>query len=125
MSTVDVDAPEPKPAQTTASWAVTLYGIADSPEEARDIARAIVEKATSYGLRSGTASAPGLRADLTPAGIVPRPIPPDPTSAEAVQGVPHVKNTPLGADGLPDPAREAKTAKASAEPSAAGKSGKS
>lgn len=109
MATVDVDAPKPKEAVKPSSWSVTAYGVADSPEDARKAARAVVDAAKSHGLRSGTAAAPGLRADLTNAGIVARPLPPDPTSAEAVKGNGLVKNTPLGPDGLPDPTREVKT----------------
>lgn len=109
MATVDVDAPKPKEATAPSGWNVTVYGVADSPEDARKAARAVVDAAKSHGLRSGTVAAPGLRADLTNAGIVARPTPPDPQSAEAVKGNGLVKNTPLGPDGLPDPAREVKT----------------
>ena len=111
MGTVDVDAKVAKAPARSYSWSVSVYGIADSEKAAREAARSVVDAAKGNGLRSGNASAPGLRADLTSAGIVPRPETPDPTSEEAVQGVPYVKNTPLGSDGLPDPAREVKSYK--------------
>jgi hypothetical protein len=124
MGTVDVDAPVAKVQPTHASWSVTLYGVAEDAKEARDIVRDIVESAVGSGLRSGTASAPGLRADLTSAGIIPRPLPVDPTSAEAVNGVDSVKNTPLDAFGLPDPEREVKTYKRASDEPEAAKGGK-
>lgn len=121
MATVDVDAPQPKEAPRAYNWSATLHGIADSPEAARDAARAVVDAAVDEGLRSGSVSAIGLRGDLNSGGIIERPLPPDPTSEEAVKGNGLVKNTPLGPDGLPDPSREVKTYKAPSGTAGAGK----
>lgn len=123
MGTVDVDAPTPKEAPRSYQWSVTLYGEADSPEAARKAARAVVDTASDEGLQSGSAIAPGLRAELNEAGIIDRPLPPDPTSEAAVRGNGLVKNTPLNAKGLPDPKRVPKTATADKGTSGSGSRG--
>jgi len=88
-------------------WNVQLWGVADTAEDAQHTVEAIVEAGKKGGMRSGFVNAENVpNVTVSAAGIPHARTYVDPTSEEAVKGVPFVKNTPLNDDGLPDPERE-------------------